>query len=50
MLPIPAPFIIGRDGMVKSRHVDADYGMRMALDNLLAAFEFNARTAAVPGT
>jgi peroxiredoxin len=39
MLPIPATFIIGRDGMVKARHIDPDYRRRMDLDELLAALK-----------
>ena len=31
MLPIPATFIIGRDGVVKARFVDPDYRKRMDL-------------------
>jgi len=37
MLPIPATFVVGRDGKVKSRFVDPDYRKRMAVDDLLAA-------------
>jgi hypothetical protein len=37
MLPIPATFVVGRDGMVKARFVDPDYCKRMAIDDLLAA-------------
>lgn len=39
MLPIPATFVIGRDGRVKARFVDPDYRRRMAVDDLLAALE-----------
>jgi peroxiredoxin len=37
LLPIPATFIIGRDGTIKERFVDPDYRKRMAIDDLLAA-------------
>ncbi len=37
VLPIPAVFVIGADGIVAVRHVDPDYRRRMDLDALLAA-------------
>jgi len=37
MLPIPATFIVGTDGIVRARFVDPDYRMRMAIEDLLAA-------------
>jgi len=37
VLPIPATFVIGRDGMVKARFVDPDFRRRMAIEDLLAA-------------
>ncbi len=37
MLPIPATFIVGRDGLVKARFIDPDYRRRMELDAILAA-------------
>jgi peroxiredoxin len=37
MLPIPATFVVGQDGMVKSRYIDPDYRHRMEIDDLLAA-------------
>ena len=37
VLPIPATFVVGRDGMVKARFVDPDFRKRMAIDDLLAA-------------
>jgi peroxiredoxin len=36
-LPIPATFVVGADGKVKSRFVDADYRRRADIDDLLAA-------------
>jgi peroxiredoxin len=37
LLPIPATFVVGRDGLVKARFVDPDYRKRMAIDDLLQA-------------
>lgn len=39
ILPIPATFIIGRDGVVKARYVDPDYRKRMEIDELLAGLK-----------
>jgi len=39
MLPIPATFIVGRDGVVKARYIDPDYRQRVDLDELLAALK-----------
>lgn len=37
VLPIPATFVVGRDGCIKARFVDPDYRKRMAIEDLLAA-------------
>jgi peroxiredoxin len=37
MLPIPATFIVGTDGIVTARFVDPDYRMRMAIEDMVAA-------------
>ena len=37
MLPIPATFVIGSDGVVRTRYIDPDYRRRMEIDDLLAA-------------
>ena len=37
MLPIPAAFVVGIDGIVRVRFVDPDYRKRMDIDDLLAA-------------
>ena len=37
MLPIPATFVVGRDGLVKARHIDPDYRRRMELDAIVDA-------------
>lgn len=39
MLPIPATFVVGRDGRIKARFVDPDYRKRMAVDELIAALK-----------
>ena len=37
MLPIPATFVVGRDGVVIARYIDPDYRHRMEIEDLLAA-------------
>ena len=37
LLPIPATFVVGTDGVVTSRFVDPDYRKRMAIEDLLSA-------------
>jgi peroxiredoxin len=37
MLPIPATFIVGTDGIITARFVDPDYRMRMAIEDLVGA-------------
>jgi peroxiredoxin len=37
MLPIPATFVVGRDGLVKARFADPDFRNRMEIDDLIAA-------------
>ena len=39
MLPIPATFVVGRDGIVKARFVDPDFRRRMEIEDLLAALK-----------
>jgi peroxiredoxin len=39
VLPIPATFVVGRDGTVKARFVDPDFRRRMAIDDLIAALK-----------
>jgi len=39
MLPIPATFVVGRDGRIVARFVDPDYRKRMAIDELIAALK-----------
>jgi peroxiredoxin len=37
VLPIPATFIVGTDGIITARFVDPDYRMRMAIEDMIAA-------------
>ena len=37
MVPIPATFVVSRDGRVKARFVDPDYRKRMAIEDLISA-------------
>jgi peroxiredoxin len=37
VLPIPATFVVGRDGLVTTRFVDPDFRKRMEIDDLIAA-------------
>ncbi len=37
VLPIPAAFVVGRDGLVKARFVDPDFRKRMEIDDLVEA-------------
>jgi peroxiredoxin len=39
MLPIPATFVVGTDGIVKACFADPDYRRRMALDDMLSALK-----------
>ena len=39
VLPIPAVFVVGQDGIIAARHVDPDYRRRMELDALLDAIK-----------
>jgi peroxiredoxin len=39
VLPIPATFVVGRDGRVKARFVDPDFRKRMEIDDLLTALK-----------
>jgi peroxiredoxin len=44
VLPIPAAFVVGRDGLVKARFVDPDFRKRMAIDDLLDALQAAGRS------
>jgi peroxiredoxin len=39
MLPIPATFIVGCDGAVKARFIDADFRKRAAIEELIGALQ-----------
>jgi peroxiredoxin len=39
LLPIPATFVVGTDGVIKMRHVDPDYRKRVEIDDLLTALK-----------
>ena len=36
-VPIPATFVVGRDGVIKARHVDPDFRNRMDIEDTIAA-------------
>ncbi|MFZ5617729.1 MAG: peroxiredoxin-like family protein [Pseudomonadota bacterium] len=39
VLPIPATFVVNRDGRVAARYVNADYRTRMEVEDILAALD-----------
>lgn len=39
LLPIPATFVVGSDGIVRARSVDSDFRKRMEIDDILAALD-----------
>jgi len=39
MLPIPATFVVGRDGVVTARFIDPDFRRRMSVEELVAALK-----------
>jgi peroxiredoxin len=43
VLPIPATFVVGRDGLVKARFVDPDFRRRMEIDDMIAALKHAKR-------
>jgi peroxiredoxin len=45
MLPIPATFVVGRNGCIQARFVDPDYRKRMAIEDLLAALRASIHSA-----
>ena len=38
MVPVPATFVVGRDGVIRARFVDPDYRKRMTVETMLASF------------
>jgi peroxiredoxin len=39
VMPIPATFVIARNGIVKARFIDPDYRKRVTVEELLAALK-----------
>jgi peroxiredoxin len=39
MLPIPATFVVGRDGLIRARFIDPDFRRRMTVEELLNALK-----------
>ena len=37
LLPVPATFVVGRDGIIHGRFIDPDFRRRAAIDDILAA-------------
>ena len=37
--PIPAPFVVGRDGFIRARFIDPDFRRRMTVEELLDALK-----------
>jgi peroxiredoxin len=37
MMPVPATFVVGRDGTIKARFIDPDYRKPVAIADMLAA-------------
>jgi peroxiredoxin len=44
MLPVPATFVVGCDGLVKARYIDPDYRRRMELDAIVDAVAAESAT------
>jgi peroxiredoxin len=43
-VPVPATFVVGKDGMVVARHVDPDYRKRMEVEAVLTALKASGGT------
>ncbi len=41
-LPLPATFVVGRDGIIRARFVDPDFRNRMETDDIIRALEVEA--------
>jgi peroxiredoxin len=39
MLPIPATFVVGRDGLIRARFIDPDYRKRMMIVDMIVALQ-----------
>jgi peroxiredoxin len=44
-VPVPATFVVGRNGKIVARHVDPDYRRRMEIDSVVAALKTAAARA-----
>ncbi len=42
-VPIPATFVVGRDGRILARYVDPDFRNRMDVEDIIAALEASAK-------
>ena len=45
-VPIPATFVVGRDGVIVARHVDPDFRNRMDIEDIIAVLKARALYAA----
>ena len=50
MLPIPATFVIARDGIVTARFIDPDFRRRMSVEELIAALKAASKRGAAHST
>jgi peroxiredoxin len=50
LFPIPATFVLSRDGRIGDRFIDPDYRKRMAVEDLLAALRNARRRGSTPGS
>ena len=50
MLPIPATFVVARDGIVTARFIDPDFRRRMSVEELIAALEAASKRGAAHST
>ena len=48
VLPVPATFVVGSDGLVKARYVDPDFRRRMAMEDIEAALAALRSTSLTP--
>ena len=39
ILPIPATFVVGRDGLIRARFIDADFRKPMMITEMIAAMK-----------
>ena len=46
MLPIPATFVVGSDGVILARYVDPDYRRRMEVEDVLETLRADAKRRA----